>query len=258
MLKIQKLVASIDEKQILKNLNLTVEKGEIHVIMGRNGAGKSTLASVLMGDPDYQVHSGQALLNGEDLLKMEVDERAKAGLFLAFQYPMEIPGITVDDFIYNALETKNQNQFKSNFSYNSKMDQAVQDLKMMDDIFDRHVNVGFSGGEKKRNEILQMKMLSPSLAILDEIDSGLDIDALKIVCQNINQEMKERKDELSIIIITHYRKLLDYINPDYVHIMSEGEIIKSGGIELADQLEEEGYNQVERSVSSICGMLGDI
>jgi Fe-S cluster assembly ATP-binding protein len=258
MLEITNLSASINDKKILNNLNLSIKAGQIHVIMGRNGAGKSTLASVLMGDPDYEVLSGKARLNGIDLLELEVDERAKLGLFLGFQYPMEIPGITTDDFIYNAIKTKNKNNFSSDFTYNAKMDQAVKELKMMDDIFDRHVNVGFSGGEKKRNEILQMKMLAPAVAILDEIDSGLDIDALKIVCDNINKEMIDRDHELSIVIITHYRKLLDYVNPDFVHIMSDGQIVKTGGIELADQLEQDGYKEVERSISSVCGSLGKL
>ncbi len=238
---IKDLWAKIDDKIILKGVNLTINEGEIHCIMGPNGAGKSTLSSVIMGDPKYQVIKGTITFNNEDVLSLEVDKRAKLGIFLAMQYPSEITGITNSDFIRHAMQALGKQQ--NLFQYVKALQQACNDLEMDKKMLHRYVNEGFSGGEKKRNEILQMKMLAPQLAILDEIDSGLDIDALRIVGKNLVM-MHQQQPTSSYLIITHYKRLLDYITPTHIHIMIDGKITKSGGMELANQLEQEGYQSL--------------
>ncbi len=241
-LVIKNLHANIDGKEILKGLNLTIKSGEVHAIMGPNGTGKSTLAAIIMGNAKYTVTSGSIELNGEEVLDMEVDERAKAGLFLGMQYPSEIAGITNSDFIRAAINNTSQEK-ESLIKYIRRLDSAISELKMNDDMTSRYLNEGFSGGEKKRNEILQMKMLKPKIAILDEIDSGLDIDALTVVGSNLTKEMENRKDELGLLLITHYKRLLDYIKPTHVHVMLDGRIVETGSHEIVERLENEGYDR---------------
>ena len=244
MLKIEGLTAEIDGKQILKGINLEVPTGEIHAIMGPNGSGKSTLSYVLSGREGYEITGGSATFNGVDILAMEPEERAAAGLFLAFQYPVELPGVGNANFLRTALNSirKAKGEPEVDAMAFLKMARAkLKTLQMSDDMLKRNVNVGFSGGEKKRNEVLQMALLEPSLAILDETDSGLDIDALKIVSEGVNAM---RGPNFSALVITHYQRLLDYITPDRVHVLMGGRIVKSGGPELALELEAEGYAKV--------------
>lgn len=242
-LEIKNLHARVEEKEILKGINLKVNTGEVHAIMGPNGTGKSTLASVIMGHYRYQVTEGEIKLDEEDLLAMSVDERSRKGIFLAMQYPNEISGITNSDFIKTAMQARlAEGEHISLFKFIKQFDKAVDDLKMGKDLPHRYLNEGFSGGEKKRNEILQMKMLKPSFAVLDEIDSGLDVDALRIVGENINNM---RSDDFGAIIITHYQRLLDYLDVDYVHIIMNGKIVKSGGKELISKIDAEGYDWIK-------------
>ena len=242
ILDIQNLHAEIDGKQILQGVNLSVPLGQVHAIMGPNGSGKSTLSYVLSGKPGYEVTEGSATLDGEDLLAMEdANERAAAGLFLAFQYPLEIPGVTFSTFLKTAVNAIRKARAQSELDAISMLrliKQKATDLGISDEILKRALNTGCSGGEKKRNEVLQMALLEPKLAILDETDSGLDIDALKIVADGVN---KLRAPDRSFLVITHYQRLLDYIVPDVVHIMAKGRIIHSGGPELAHELEAKGY-----------------
>jgi Fe-S cluster assembly ATP-binding protein len=248
-LVINDLHVSIEEKEIIKGLNLEVKGGEIHAIMGPNGTGKSTLSSAIMGHPKYEVTSGDVMLDDEAVLEMEVDERARAGLFLAMQYPSEISGVTNADFLRSALNSRlGEGNEISLMKFIRKMDENMEYLEMDPDMAQRYLNEGFSGGEKKRNEILQLMMLNPKIAILDEIDSGLDIDALKVVSKGINKMREERKEEFGCLIITHYQRLLDYITPDYVHVMMQGRIVKSGGPELAQRLEAEGYDWIKKEL----------
>ncbi|MGW9124236.1 Fe-S cluster assembly ATPase SufC [Paenibacillus chitinolyticus] len=245
-LRIEQLRAEVEGKEILKGLSLTVNGGEIHVVMGPNGTGKSTLASALMGHPKYEVTEGMVTLNGEDLLEMEVDERARAGLFLAMQYPSEITGVTNSDFMRSAINAKREEgQEISLIKFVRMMESSMQTLEMNPEFMHRYLNEGFSGGEKKRNEILQMMMLEPSMVILDEIDSGLDIDALRIVAEGVNAL---RSEDRGFLIITHYQRLLNYIKPDFVHVMMQGTIVKSGGPELAERLEAEGYEWIKEEL----------
>ena len=237
MLKIKNLKAGIEETKILKGINLEINAGEIHAIMGPNGSGKSTLSSVIAGDENYEVESGSIMLNGEDLLEMDPDERAHKGVFLSFQYPVEIPGISVSNFMKAAINEKRKNLGQDPISAKDllhKMKEKMELLNMQKGYLSRNMNEGFSGGEKKRNEIFQMAMLEPKLSILDETDSGLDIDALKVVANGVN---KLKSKENATIIITHYQRLLNYIVPDFVHVLHDGKIIKSGGKELALELE---------------------
>ncbi len=243
-LVIKNLHANVEGKEILKGVNLTINSGEVHAIMGPNGTGKSTLSAVIMGNPKYTVTAGEILLDGENVLEMEVDERAQAGLFLAMQYPSEIAGITNSDFIRSAMKSCDKDT-GTLFKYIKKLEGSIEDLKMDKNMANRYLNEGFSGGEKKRNEILQMKMLEPKLAILDEIDSGLDIDALTIVGENLTQMMQERNEELGLLLITHYQRLLNYINPTHVHVMLGGRIVETGDLELALHLEEQGYEKLK-------------
>ncbi len=244
MLKIKNLKAGIEKTKILKGIDLEVSAGEIHAIMGPNGSGKSTLSSVIAGDENYEVESGSIMLNGEDLLEMDPDERAHKGVFLSFQYPVEIPGISVSNFMKAAINEKRKNLGQDPVSAKDllhKMKEKMELLNMQKGYLSRNMNEGFSGGEKKRNEIFQMAMLEPKLSILDETDSGLDIDALKVVANGVN---KLKSKENATIIITHYQRLLNYIVPDFVHVLHDGKIIKSGGKELALELEAKGYEWV--------------
>ncbi|WAT17148.1 Fe-S cluster assembly ATPase SufC [Aurantiacibacter sp. MUD11] len=245
MLKIENLHAEIDGKEILKGVTLSIEAGEVHAIMGPNGAGKSTLAYVLGGRPGYEVTQGSVEFMGQDLLEMEPHERAAAGFFLGFQYPVEIPGVSNVQFLREALNSQRKERGEEPLSGGEFLKLAKEKaglLKLDMDMLKRFVNVGFSGGEKKRNEMVQMGILDPAFAVLDETDSGLDIDALKVVGEGINAIM--RQPEKGVLLITHYQRLLDYVQPDYVHIMSAGRIVKTGGAELAKQLEEHGYDEV--------------
>ena len=242
-LEIKDLHVSIEDKEILKGVNLTINTGEIHAIMGPNGTGKSTLSSAIMGHPSYEVTQGEVLLDGVNILELEVDERAKAGLFLAMQYPSEITGVTNADFMRSAINAKREEGQEINLmQFIKKLDKEMDFLDIDQDMAQRYLNEGFSGGEKKRNEILQLMMLEPKFAILDEIDSGLDIDALKVVSKGINQM---RGEDFGALMITHYQRLLNYITPDKVHVMYGGKVVKSGGPELAKRLEEEGYEWVK-------------
>ena len=246
MLKIKNLHAKVadTDKQILKGLNLEINPGEVHAIMGPNGAGKSTLSSVLAGREDYEITDGEIEFEGNDLTELEPDERAGEGIFLAFQYPVEIPGVSNKFFLQTALNSvrayRGQDELDM-FDFAEHVQDKIDLLKMPQDLLDRSVNVGFSGGEKKRNDILQMAVLEPKLAILDETDSGLDIDALKTVAEGVNAQ---RDPNRSFIVVTHYQRLLDYIKPDFVHVLHNGQIVKSGDHTLALELEEKGYGWI--------------
>lgn len=241
MIEIKNLHAKIGDKEILKGIDLTIEPGKVHAIMGPNGSGKSTLSYVLAGREDYDVTKGDILFNGESILEMAPEERAVKGLFLAFQYPIEIPGVQMTTFLKTALNAVRKARGESEMDaidFLKFMKAKCKDLNISDEFMKRPVNVGFSGGEKKRNEVLQMAMLEPSFAVLDETDSGLDIDALKIVAEGVNAL---RAQDRSFLVITHYQRLLDYIQPDVVHVLSGGKIVKTGGAELAKELEAKGY-----------------
>ena len=250
MLQIQDLHASVDNKQILKGINLNVNAGEVHAIMGPNGSGKSTLANVLAGKEGYEVTKGEVIYQGSSLLELAPEERAWAGVFLAFQYPVEIPGVNNVYLLkagVNAIRKYRGEPPLDAVEFLALVKEKIKLVKMKDDLLNRAVNEGFSGGEKKRNEIFQMAVLEPKLAILDETDSGLDIDALKIVAEGVNHV---RNEERAIILVTHYQRLLDYIKPDHVHVLSDGKIIKSGGPELALELEEKGYDWVKQEAAA--------
>lgn len=237
-------VADEDGKQILNGLSLQINPGEVHAIMGPNGAGKSTLSSVLAGRDDYEVTKGSATFDGENLLEMDPEDRARKGLFLAFQYPVEIPGVSNKLFMQTAVNAVREEQglpALDMFDFDEYAQAKIDLLNMRKDLLDRSVNVGFSGGEKKRNDIFQMALLEPKLCILDETDSGLDIDALKVVANGVNSL---RSKERSFIVVTHYQRLLDYIKPDFVHVLYNGKIVKSGGFELVHELEEKGYDDI--------------
>ncbi len=245
LLEIKDLHAGIEGREILKGLNLSVKKGEVHAIMGPNGSGKSTLAKVLAGHPTYEVLSGEILFEGKNLLELEPDERGREGIFLAFQYPVEVPGVSNSQFLRLAYNEKMKHHGLEELDpleFNDYLTEKAKIVEMDKSFFKRSVNEGFSGGEKKRNEILQMAVLEPKLAILDETDSGLDIDALRIVAEGVN---KLRNAENGIILVTHYQRLLNYIEPDFVHVLAGGRIVKEGGKELALELEEKGYDWVK-------------
>ena len=249
MLKINNLHASVDGKEILKGINLEVNPGEVHAIMGPNGSGKSTLASVIAGNEDFEITQGSVFLNEEELNELAAEERAHKGIFLSFQYPVEIPGVTVTNFMKTAINETRKAQGLEEMPANvmlKKIREKSELLEIDRKFLSRSLNEGFSGGEKKRNEIFQMAMLEPKLAILDETDSGLDIDALRIVANGVN---KLKSKENAVIIITHYQRLLDYIIPDYVHVLFDGKIVKSGGKELAHELEEKGYDWIKQEVA---------
>ena len=244
ILDIQNLHARIDDREILKGIDLTVNAGEVHAIMGPNGSGKSTLASVLAGREDYEVTGGTVRFHGEDLLEMEADARARAGLFLAFQYPVELPGVSMTTFLRQSLNSVRAHRGEAELTagqFLKTMREKAALVELKDDLTRRSVNEGFSGGEKKRNEIFQMALLEPTLGVLDETDSGLDIDALRIVSEGVN---RLRSPERAFVVITHYQRLLEYIVPDVVHVLVDGRIVKSGGRELALELEERGYDWI--------------
>jgi len=250
MLKIDNLQARIEEKEILKGINLEIKPGEVHAIMGPNGSGKSTLASVLAGRQDYEVIAGSVDFLGKDLLEMAPEDRAKEGLFLAFQYPVEIPGVSTTNFIKTAVNEKRKYQGLEPLDaaqFLKTMKEKMQLVQINQSLLSRSLNEGFSGGEKKRNEIFQMAMLEPKLAILDETDSGLDIDALRIVANGVNQ--LRRKDN-AFLVVTHYQRLLDYIVPDFVHVLYNGKIVRSGTKELALELEEKGYDFIKAELEA--------
>jgi len=245
LLEIKNLHAEVDGKKILNGIDLTVEKGQLHAIMGPNGSGKSTLSYVLAGKPGYTVTEGEVLLDGENLLAMEPDERAAKGVFLAFQYPLEIPGVASMTFLRTALNAQRKRRGQPELStpeFIKRVREVAGKLEIEQEMLRRAVNVGFSGGEKKRNEILQMTLLEPRLAIMDETDSGLDIDALRVVADGVN---RLRAPERSMIVITHYQRLLNYIVPDVVHVLSKGRVVKTGGKDLAHELEARGYAQYQ-------------
>ena len=249
MLEIKNLHAGIDGKEILRGVDLTIRAGEVHAIMGPNGSGKSTLAQVLAGHPGYQVTGGSVLYEGQDLLDMEPEVRAQNGVFLAFQYPVEIPGVTNGYFLrsaYNEIRKARGEEELDPLDFADRMDEKLKLVEWDQDVLRRFVNHGFSGGEKKRNEILQLAVLEPKLAILDETDSGLDIDALRIVAGGVN---RLRRPENATIVVTHYQRLLNYIVPDFVHVLSQGRIVKSGGKELALELEARGYEWLEEAAA---------
>ena len=245
LLHIEDLHVEVEGREILRGLNLSLDKGQIHAIMGPNGSGKSTLAYVLTGRPGYNVKAGKISYKGEDILELAPDERAQRGIFLAFQYPTEVPGVSVVNFLRTAYNAINPNEQKSAMAFRMYLQEKVDLLEIPTELVDRYVNQGFSGGEKKRNEILQMAVLQPELAVLDETDSGLDIDALKHVSAGVN---KLAGPDVGILLITHYQRLLNYIRPDTVHVLMGGRIVTSGGFELAERLEAEGYAGVAREI----------
>ena len=242
MLSIKNLDVSVEEKQVLKKFNLNIEDGSVHVIMGPNGIGKSTLSRVIMGDSNYKVMNGDILFNGESIKNMPVDLRSRLGIFLAMQYPLEIDGVSNQDFLRTALSS-HEGKKVGLYDFINRCEAASEDLKMDKNLIHRSLNVGFSGGEKKKNEVLQLKLLKPKFIILDELDSGLDVDSLKIVASNISKYKKDNPDA-SILIITHLTNILKYIHPDYVHVMANGRIVKTGDYELAMQIEKDGYESV--------------
>lgn len=236
----------VEGKEIVRGLNLEIKGGEIHAIMGPNGTGKSTLASALMGHPKYEVTGGAVTLDGQDLMDMSVDERARAGLFLAMQYPAEVPGVSNANFMRTALNSRRgEGNEVPVLKFHRSLQEKMKQLNIDATFAERYLNEGFSGGEKKRNEILQMAILEPRIAILDEIDSGLDIDALKVVSESVNSL---RSENIGFLIITHYQRLLQYVVPDYVHVMMQGRIVRSGGRELAEQLEAQGYDWLKQEL----------
>ena len=240
MLKIKDLCVKVKEKEILKNFDIEIPDGEIHVIMGPNGVGKSTLSKVIMGDPNYTVTKGSIYYNDVDITSMEVDKRAKMGIFMAMQNPITIDGIKNSEFLKTALSTIEDRNI-SIFEFIKMMDKSTKELEMDSNMLHRSINKGFSGGEKKKNEILQMKILKPSFLILDELDSGLDVDSLKVVCDNINEYLKEYPNT-SVLIITHYSRILEYIKPNYVHAFIDGNIVKTGNLDFAYEIEKNGYS----------------
>lgn len=248
MLNINNLKVSIEEKQIIKGLDLSINKGEVHALMGPNGSGKSTLSYVLSGKEGYEIDSGSVDFNGKNLLDLEVDERSNEGLFLAFQYPMEIPGVQTSFFLKTAINAKRKYlglEEIDALDFAKLVKSKAEELSISPDMLKRDLNVNYSGGEKKKQEILQMSLLDPAMSILDETDSGLDIDALRVVSEGVN---KLRNKDNSFLVITHYQRLLNYIKPDFVHIISDGKIVKSGDFSLALELEEKGYEEVSKTV----------
>lgn len=242
LLEIKNLKTKVEEKKILKGVNLTINKGEVHVIMGPNGAGKSTLAGTLIGNPVYEVESGEIIFDGEDITDASVDDRAKMGMFLSFQYPLEIPGLRVEDFLRAAKEAVTGKK-QSILSFGKELRKKMNVLGIEESYADRHLNVGFSGGEKKKNEILQLSVLEPKLAILDETDSGLDVDATRVVFESVG---KLKTEDNSLLIITHYDKVLDYIEPDFVHVMINGKIYKTGSKEIAVEIQQNGFERFKK------------
>jgi len=246
MLNVKNLNVSINEKEILKNFNLDINEGEIHVIMGPNGVGKSTLSKVLIGDSNYKITSGDINFYNEDLQRLTVDERSRKGIFVAYQLPQEIEGVNNIDFLKTAVMARNEKPINL-FKFAKDIENLSNDLKLKENMLYRNINSGFSGGEKKKNEILQMRLLQPKLVILDEIDSGLDVDSLKVVCDNVIKYLEEMP-KTSVIIITHYPRILEYIKPDYVHIMKNGNIVETGDYSLALTIEKEGFENIGTNI----------
>lgn len=255
ILKIINLCVNIEDKIILNNFNLEIKSGEIHAIMGPNGTGKSTLSKVIMGDPTYTVVSGEIYFDDIQINNLQVDERARLGIFLGMQMPIEIEGVTNADFLRTALFNREKENFKL-FPFVKKLDKTVESLKINKDMIHRSVNKGFSGGERKKNEILQMYMLEPKMVLLDEIDSGLDVDSLKLVGEQVMNYYNEQKP--GILVITHYQRLLDYIKPDYVHILKDGAIVKTGDISLVNEIEDTGYEVIKKKPNIECNVKGFI
>lgn len=247
VLSIKDLHVAIGDKEILKGINLTINTGETHALMGPNGNGKSTLLGTIMGHPKYKVTEGTITLDGEDVLSMSVDERSRKGLFLGMQYPQEIPGVTNSDFLRSAMNARRDKPL-SLYQFIKAMDHATEDLEMDGNLAHRYLNEGFSGGEKKRNEILQMKLLEPKFALLDEIDSGLDVDALRIVADNINEMRETKKEDFGLVMVSHYERLYELVKPTHVHVLVDGNIVVEGGFELIEKINNEGYEWVKKEL----------
>ena len=247
VLSIKDLHVAIGDKEILKGINLTINTGETHALMGPNGNGKSTLLGTIMGHPKYKVTQGTITLDGEDVLSMSVDERNRKGLFLGMQYPQEIPGVTNSDFLRSAMNARREKPL-SLYQFIKAMDHATEDLEMDSNLAHRYLNEGFSGGEKKRNEILQMKLLEPKFALLDEIDSGLDVDALRIVADNINEMRETKKEDFGLVMVSHYERLYELVKPTHVHVLVDGNIVVEGGFELIEKINNEGYEWVKKEL----------
>lgn len=247
VLSIKDLHVAIGDKEILKGINLTINTGETHALMGPNGNGKSTLLGTIMGHPKYKVTQGTITLDGEDVLSMSVDERSRKGLFLGMQYPQEIPGVTNSDFLRSAMNARREKPL-SLYQFIKAMDHATEDLEMDGNLAHRYLNEGFSGGEKKRNEILQMKLLEPKFALLDEIDSGLDVDALRIVADNINEMRETKKEDFGLVMVSHYERLYELVKPTHVHVLVGGNIVVEGGFELIEKINNEGYEWVKKEL----------
>ena len=247
VLSIKDLHVAIGDKEILKGINLTINTGETHALMGPNGNGKSTLLGTIMGHPKYKVTQGTITLDGEDVLSMSVDERSSKGLFLGIQYPQEIPGVTNSDFLRSAMNARREKPL-SLYQFIKAMDHATEDLEMDGNLAHRYLNEGFSGGEKKRNEILQMKLLEPKFALLDEIDSGLDVDALRIVADNINEMRETKKEDFGLVMVSHYERLYELVKPTHVHVLVDGNIVVEGGFELIEKINNEGYEWVKKEL----------
>lgn len=247
VLSIKDLHVVIGDKEILKGINLTINTGETHALMGPNGNGKSTLLGTIMGHPKYKVTQGTITLDGEDVLSMSVDERSRKGLFLGMQYPQEIPGVTNSDFLRSAMNARREKPL-SLYQFIKAMDHATEDLEMDSNLAHRYLNEGFSGGEKKRNEILQMKLLEPKFALLDEIDSGLDVDALRIVADNINEMRETKKEDFGLVMVSHYERLYELVKPTHVHVLVDGNIVVEGGFELIEKINNEGYEWVKKEL----------
>ncbi len=247
VLSIKDLHVAISDKEILKGINLTINTGETHALMGPNGNGKSTLLGTIMGHPKYKVTQGTITLDGEDVLSMSVDERSRKGLFLGMQYPQEIPGVTNSDFLRSAMNARREKPL-SLYQFIKAMDHATEDLEMDGNLAHRYLNEGFSGGEKKRNEILQMKLLEPKFALLDEIDSGLDVDALRIVADNINEMRETKKEDFGLVMVSHYERLYELVKPTHVHVLVDGNIVVEGGFELIEKINNEGYEWVKKEL----------
>lgn len=258
-LEIKDLTVQVEDKVILKGATLAINKGEIHALMGPNGSGKSTLANVLMGNPFYQVVKGEVLYKGEDLLAMSPDERARKGLFIAFQYPVSIPGVTMSSFLRTALSARRgyEKELIPVSEFQKLLKQKMEALKIEPSIVTRYVNEGFSGGEKKRAEILQMALLEPEIAIMDETDSGLDIDSVKVVADGVNRMYEDSKKQMGILVITHYSRILHYIKPSNVHVMFDGRFVVSGGAQLAEELEQTGYEGIKAQFEVIAAEVAE-
>lgn len=247
-IEIKDLTVKVNEKIVLNKFNLNIKKGEIHVIMGPNGVGKSTLSKVLLNDPSYEVISGDILVDNKSILCLSTDERARLGMFLSFQNPIDIEGVTNQEFLRMAINSRREDSI-SLYEFIKELEVSYNDLKLSKDMMHRSINMNFSGGERKKNEIIQMKMLKPKFIICDELDSGLDVDSLKVVCENVNDYIKENSP--SVLLITHYNRILEYLKPDFIHVLVDGRIIKTGDYKLAKVIEEKGYKFIESSVNDI-------